>query len=89
MLHSLYTRVAVVSFHNHMTQCHDKFAHYFSIQSRVVNNQHLNFSFSSTHYIIGYCSIDSASETAHALCHASHMMWGECGYSRIDLESYG
>jgi hypothetical protein len=28
-------------------------------------------------------------ETTHTLCHASYMMWDECGYSPIDLESYG
>jgi hypothetical protein len=28
-------------------------------------------------------------ETTHALYHASHMMWGEYGYSAIDLQTSG
>jgi tRNA G26 N,N-dimethylase Trm1 len=31
----------------------------------------------------------STPETTHVLRHASCMMWGECGYDRIDLETYG
>jgi hypothetical protein len=33
--------------------------------------------------------LSNTPETTHALYHASHMMWGEYGYSAIDLQTYG